>query len=141
MLKRPKVLLFGLTFQLHLLRLFLRLRVFGMQPFCGDAGIGSPVSNRELVPVTITALNTELRDRLTAPRIEVGLDDDASADQIAQQAQNVLEGGLSFHAGKDAARQMRWQLHCVLELIGQLSIPLIFSENFTFNGSGAYALN
>lgn len=45
----------------------LRLRVFGMQPFCGDAGIGSPVSNRELVPVTITALNTELRDRLTAP--------------------------------------------------------------------------
>nr|DAI70873.1 MAG TPA: hypothetical protein [Caudoviricetes sp.] len=36
---------------------------------------------------------------------------------------------------------MRWQLHCVLELIGQLSIPLIFSENFTFNGSVAYALN
>jgi len=34
----------------------------------------------------------------TAPCIEVSLNDDTGTDKVAQQAQNFLKSGLSFHA-------------------------------------------
>jgi len=35
----------------------------------------------------------------TAPCIEISLNDDIGTDKVAQQAENFLKSGLSFHAG------------------------------------------
>ncbi len=48
--------------------------------------------------VTIPPVCTRQR-----PSREVSLDDDAGADKVAQQAQNVLKGSLCFHTKEDAA--------------------------------------
>ncbi|KWQ25310.1 hypothetical protein Y645_08415 [Salmonella enterica subsp. enterica serovar Tennessee] len=66
MFQCAKVLIFWLAFQRHFL--FLRLRVFGVQPFSCYTGISSAVGNGKLMTIAVTAGQRHLWNGLTAGR-------------------------------------------------------------------------